>query len=243
MIPKDILLETGRRKGLTTKDHIEKDYFQEVALSAIFRKTNSLVFKGGTALYKIYKLPRFSEDLDFSVIGDINAKDLIEEIAKSISCEVKTVKQMKGSVIAKLAFKGVLTHENTLRLDISLKNEVMRGFDVKQHVPDYIDINPFTLRVMKLEEIIAEKVHSIFARTKARDLYDLFFLLRLSDFNPELISAKLRQFGIKLDVALLTRRINGLSSLWEKELRPFIFGEVPDYKVVRDFVLGKVRGV
>ena len=60
MITKEMLKAIGRRKGLTNRGHIEKDYFQDLFLYH--------TFKGGTCLYKIHNLPRFSEDIDFSVI-------------------------------------------------------------------------------------------------------------------------------------------------------------------------------
>ena len=77
-----------------------------------------------------------------------------------------------------------MTKYNTLRIDINFKNKLLRGFDVKNYVSDYVDINPFSLRVLKVEEIIAEKIHAILNREKARDLYDLFFLLRIAKFSP-----------------------------------------------------------
>lgn len=239
MIAKDILIEAGKRKGLSTKDHIEKDYLQDLTLSAIFKKTNMLVFKGGTALYKFYGLPRFSEDLDFSVIGEsADARAIVADFAKTLPCNIREIKQTKGSLIAKLEFEGVLTLRNTIRIDITLNNKVLQGFDVKQYTPDYIDINPFYARVMKPEEIIAEKIHALLARDKARDLYDLFFLLRMSAFNKDLALRKLGMFG--MDMKQLRRRIDDAASLWVKELRPFVLAELPDYNAVRNFVIEKL---
>ncbi|MBM3303587.1 MAG: nucleotidyl transferase AbiEii/AbiGii toxin family protein [Candidatus Aenigmarchaeota archaeon] len=74
MIPKEMLVEAAKRKGLKNREHIEKDYFQDLFLYHLCRKTNALVFKGGTALYKIYSLQRFSEDLDFSLLGKTDVR-------------------------------------------------------------------------------------------------------------------------------------------------------------------------
>lgn len=64
-----------------------------------------------------------------------------------------------------------------MRIDINLKQKVFE-YEVKNYISDFVDINPFSLKVLSLKEMIAEKIHSLLKRTKARDLFDLFFLLR-----------------------------------------------------------------
>ena len=51
----------------------EKDYLQEIMLHDIYtnrKSTRTFAFKGGTALSKFYSSDRFSEDLDFTLVGD-----------------------------------------------------------------------------------------------------------------------------------------------------------------------------
>ena len=244
MITKEILLEIGRKKGLFNKEYMEKNYFQDFFLFYLFKRTNKFVFKGGTALYKIYGLPRFSEDLDFSITEDINleeAEKIIEETAKNSNYfKIKSVKKMKDSLLIKISCVGILTKYNTLRVDINFKNKLLRGFDIKNYISDYIDINPFSLRVLKIEEIIAEKIHAILNRDNAKDLYDLFFLLRIAKFDKELVEEKLELFGMKLEKKLLEKNISNLKGAWEKELRAFVLDELPDFALVRDFVPSKI---
>lgn len=245
MIEKEILLEIGKKKGLKNKEHIEKDYFQDLFLFNLFKRTNKFIFKGGTALYKLYKLPRFSEDLDFSLLENLDQKaieDTIIAIVKTVDgFEIKSVKKTKDSVLIKLTCRGILTTYNTLRVDINNRNRILKPFDVKTIVPDYIDINPFSVRSLNIEEIVAEKIHSIFMRKKARDLFDLFFLLRMSDFNLGLVNQKLKIFGMAFEMKEFTKRIEGLKELWESELRPFILTDLFLFDTAKDFVLEKVR--
>jgi len=49
-------------------------YFQAIVLGAV--SNFNLVFKGGTYLWFCHKLPRFSEDLDFTIKEDINTNSL-----------------------------------------------------------------------------------------------------------------------------------------------------------------------
>jgi len=239
-----ILMEIGKKKGLINKEHIEKDYFQDVLLYNLFRKTNKLVFKGGTALYKIYKMPRFSEYLDFTMLenfGTEQLKQIVEGITKSMKWEIKSVRETKDSLLIKIGFNGIITEYNTLRIDVSIKNKVLEGFEVKNYVPEFIDINPFSLRVLKLEEMVAEKIHSILTREKARDMYDLFFLLRISRFNKELVDKKLAIFKMNYNFNRFKKTVNNLEILWEKELKPFVLTELVAFKTVKDFVLDRVK--
>jgi len=237
---KEILLEIGKKKGLKNREHIEKDYFQDKLLYWIFKLTNNLIFKGGTALYKLYNMPRFSEDLDFTLLDPKERiEDKILKIAGKLNAEVNT-KRFKTSLLFKLRFKGILTSYNAVRIDVSLKNKALLGFDLKSYVPDYIDIKPFTLKILKLKEMVAEKIHSLLARKNARDLYDLFFLLRISEFDKKLVEEKLEIFGMRFNLNLIKRRINEIKPIWKAELKPFVLEELPDFDVVKGFVIKKL---
>lgn len=246
MITKELLAEIGKNKGLTNKEHIEKDYFQDIILSKLFARTNNFIFKGGTALYKLYNLPRFSEDLDFSITTEAEKEDIekiIREIIEKDIFTIKSIKKAYNTILIKLACKGIITKYNTLRIDINLKNKLLRNFEVKNYIPQYIDINPFAIRVLNLEEIISEKIHALFTRQKARDLFDMFYLLRISKIDKDLINSKLAIFNIKYDHKLLEKRIDDLKDIWEKELKPFILTELPDFNIVKEFVLNKLKEI
>ena len=73
MIDFDTLKKIAKIKGINNIGFAEKDYFQELILLGISREAPELVFKGGTALYKMHGLNRFSEDLDFS--GEIKKRN------------------------------------------------------------------------------------------------------------------------------------------------------------------------
>ncbi len=242
MISRDMLLEVARRKGLTNRNFIEKDYLQDLFLYHLFRKTNLLIFKGGTCLYKLYGLPRFSEDLDFSVLGgSLDTNDLIAATAGRLGADVLNVKSTKHSQLIKIGFEGPFTAKNTLRVDINLQNSVFE-FDVKQYLSSYVDVHPFSLRVLSPKEIIAEKVHSLLARNKARDLYDLFFLLRFVTPDPKVIEEKLAIFDMHYTAEAFQEKIAELKGQWTAELRPFVFTELTEYEVAKNYVLEKMPG-
>jgi len=243
MITKEILMDVARKKGLLNKEYMEKDYFQDLLLFNIYKQTNLLIFKGGTALYKLYGLQRFSEDLNFTLIGDLDIEKTMKRVLFSIEgSEIKDIKKMKNSVSIKAAFKGIITKYNLVRLDITLKNIVLEKFDVKNYTSSYTDINPFNLRILSSKEMVAEKIHSILNRESARDLYDLFFLLKFANIDRSLIAKKLDVFDMKWDNSLLKKRVNNLKTLWKKELNSFVLHELPEFNAVSGFVLEKLKG-
>ena len=111
---------------------------------------------------------------------------------------------------------------------------------MKSYVPDYIDIKPFSLKILKLKEMVAEKIHSLLARKNARDLYDLFFLLRISEFDKKLVEEKLEIFGMRFNLNLIKRRIDEIEPIWKAELKPFVLEELPDFDVVKGFVIKRL---
>ena len=243
MITKEVLLDIGKKKGLSNKEHIEKDYFQDVMLFNIFKTTNKLIFKGGTALYKLHNLPRFSEDLDFSLLETLSFEAITQIIKKSVNFpanspifEVSSIKETKESIMIKIECKGIITQYNTIRVDINRKNKVVDKFVVTNYVPDYIDINPFSLRTLSKEEMLAEKIHAILTKEKARHVFDLFYLLRMAKINKTLTKEKLKAFNMNYDKKAIMKKVNLINSVWKSELQPFVFNDPPSFEVVESYI-------
>jgi len=84
MISRSELTRIAEMKHLTIRN-AEKDYLLEFLLYSLSDDRRSLVFKGGTALYKFYNLNRFSEDLDFDAIGKrFDADKMIKKIIRNL---------------------------------------------------------------------------------------------------------------------------------------------------------------
>jgi len=238
-----LLTALGNKQGLTNKEHIEKSWMQDHLLYYLAKKHDNLIFKGGTALYKFHALPRFSEDLDFSIKTKID-KTVLEEFCKTYMCSL-SYKKVHSLHLFKLRFHGILTKLNTIRVDINVTSSIYTS-EVKTYISPYPDVPPFLIKVMSLQEILAEKIHGLFNRTKARDLYDLFSILRIVEkADKEIIIKKLHDYNILIKEKNLSKelgkKIKLLAPLWEKELKHFILIELPDFKIVSDFVLKKLK--
>lgn len=87
--------------------YIEKDYWLTLALRTIFQSelTTDVVFKGGTALSKCYRLlERFSEDIDLVVIKHEGEND------NQLKKKIKAITTLVSSVIPEVEVEGI-THK------------------------------------------------------------------------------------------------------------------------------------
>ncbi len=85
------------------------------------------------------------------------------------------------------------------------------------------EIPSFQVVVMDPEEIFAEKVRAIFTRNKARDIFDLSFLLdQKVNQNNKLVNSKLEFYGIKFSKQKLLIEINKKEGIWQSEMKPLL---------------------
>ncbi|MDA2935963.1 nucleotidyl transferase AbiEii/AbiGii toxin family protein [Patescibacteria group bacterium AH-259-L05] len=170
----------------TSTLNIAREYVQNCFLSEFYKLKNSdrLLFKGGTALRLIYQSPRYSRDIDFTGINNIRYReieDLLMETLANLNAwgfelEIIEAKKTTGGYLSKINFSFsdfslILVIEISFRIrkqksrgTVSrVKNEYIPHYDVYQ-VPQ--------------SKLIDGKLSALLARAKARDWYDLYFLLR-----------------------------------------------------------------
>ncbi|MCD6403109.1 MAG: nucleotidyl transferase AbiEii/AbiGii toxin family protein [Candidatus Aenigmarchaeota archaeon] len=225
----------------------EKDYLQHVFLMFLSRETkNQLVFKGGTALQKVYGLNRFSVDLDFTSLSD-GAEETIKKISEDMTIfgletNISTVKSSPVGKTFVLRIKGPLYDGtersiSTLRLEISLRKDLILEPEIKEVIPVYPDIRPYLLLVMRLEEILAEKVRAICWRSRSRDVYDLWFLLRRGvKCDLKLVNEKLKYYNLKFQKESFIQKIEETKKNWKSELERIV-SFVPDFEKVKNEIL------
>ena len=75
-----------------SQEQIVREEYEMIILKKLFESEvgKSFVFKGGTALRLAYDSPRFSEDLDFSVVEKFD-KEALDVLLKSIDSEYEAV--------------------------------------------------------------------------------------------------------------------------------------------------------
>jgi len=90
-----------------------------------------------------------------------------------------------------------------------------------------------TFGFLGLEEILAEKVRALTWRGKARDLYDLWFLLKKGiKIDLDLVNEKLSYYKKEFDLKEFMENIRRTRAVWKQELKPVIVGSLPDFETV-----------
>ncbi len=250
MLSKEDIIELKSSLGFNL-GQLEKDYLQHLFLLFLSRHLkDELVFKGGTALQKAYGLNRFSEDLDFTLNREMNIDELIEKIKKDIeNFGFKAEYKLLSSKISKCyrlringpLYDGTERSIASLRIEISLRKDLLLEPDTKEIIPAYIDLQPYIVLIMNTEEILAEKIRSIFQREKARDMYDMWFLLKKGiKINYSFVEKKTEFYNIKFNKNSFLKRISRMKKIWKEELSGYV-SFIPDFNEVFKYISGQLN--
>ena len=187
----------------TIHDHENalKEIIQEIILLGLWRSKfyERAVFYSGSALRILYKLDRFSENLDFSLIQpekDFDIKKYLGAVKSELELwgfEVSTEEKNESTIDSAFIKANTLIH--LLKIDLDLKthkNAVMKikleidqdpaiGFssELKYHLHPI----PFSIKTMALPSLFAGKMHALLCRTKrtnikGRDWFDLIWFVK-----------------------------------------------------------------
>jgi predicted nucleotidyltransferase component of viral defense system len=236
-------------KNNISPEIIEKDYFIELVLF-YFSKNSSLcenfVFRGGTALKKIY-FPeyRFSEDLDFVVDNqkEINVyQDIIIQILQKISSDYP-IKIDKRSIFERDRLQLFMIYD--IIPDIKgikeLKVDILKDYYIPKHerkrllfsYPEFKNKNSI-LETYTLESVVCDKIGRILdVDNEPRDLYDLWYLLKLN-LDIKIIRKEFKnKYGYGILIPNLLREIikDDYKQNWENRLIHQIF-DLPDFNML-----------
>jgi len=247
MISRTDLQEIARFKRLSIRN-AERDYFLDLCLQTVSRHGHGLVFKGGTALYKLHNLNRFSEDLDFSTEKrTVDLRDLQSEIVRSarllgISAHPGEPEEHQQGTNLLISFNGPLYDgsKGTMTrvvFNLSLR-ERPQFIETKMYVPLYKELGSFELKVLRADELLAEKVRAVLTRDKPRDIYDVWFLLNTGvRLDQDLTNKKLKAYGRRFEVEGFLTAAQRKRGMWASDLRDLLIGELPKF----DSVLREIR--
>jgi len=191
MITQDTIKKLAIQYRTSEFPNIIREYFQHLFLSQLYKLEGStnILFKGGTALRIIYGSPRFSEDLDFSIfrIGQHTQKKFIEDLFTAVLTEIE-----KSGIKVELGPKPGTTAEGyygdaTFNLydyqpiSVSVNVSARNGRDIKGEVDTIANdfVPTYNIFHLSQELLVDEKVFAaLLSRGKARDFYDLYFIMR-----------------------------------------------------------------
>lgn len=217
----------------TNDDRINAHHevMQQVTLAGLYRGGffDKAAFCGGTCLRIFYKMQRFSEDMDFSLLQadkNFNLENYFETIINEFNGLGRDVvinkKQKKnqtniesaflkdGTAIYNLQFKT----ERSIKIKIEVDTNPPLGFTTEHKLL----LLPFSFmtRCFTLPGLYAGKMHALLfrnwkKRVKGRDWYDFEWYVRknvLLDFGH--FSQRTKQFGSLNEQELTQKKINVL---------------------------------
>ncbi len=257
MIPHNEIKEKAREHGVPVST-IERDYVQNRILKELSR-IDSMVLKGGTGIRKVY-FPdyRFSDDLDFTLLEGIEINELRidvkeaiiechEESGISFTGDLKVIENKNGFKID-IYFQITQRGGGNTKIKVDLtkpENEmILLPVELKEIIHPYSEDLSAEIKVYSLGEIIAEKIRSIFQRTRPRDLYDLWYLWDRVDKRKafDILPEKFKLKDIEPDITDFKRRKEDFKNAWENSLRHQL-NELPDFDEVFDTLVIRVESI
>lgn len=204
---------------------IMREYLQILFLNYLYKEKDAdkIYFKGGTALRLLFGSTRFSEDLDFSVLGAREKiKKLIKKLEKLIQKELIFVKILflhtgKKGLRFRLKYQSPdFKYPFVIRLDFNFVTSVKKGIISPLLTKFPIVIFPL-INHLSETEILAEKLCAMLTRAKGRDFYDVWLLLEKGiTIDEKLLKQKLKERGEKFNKKNILNKIKNYS---EKQLK------------------------
>lgn len=212
---KDILAELLDKSPLGVQPKsIVREYLQARILQSLQRAgaMTSICFMGGTALRFLYRTPRYSEDLDFTLEGAREPYDIdswLRRIRSDLSAEGYdvNVERKRGEVVdtARILFPGLLAELGATAAPgekLSIRVEVDTNPPVGAGTAVTTVRRLVTLRLYHHDKasLLAGKLNAILTRewVKGRDLFDLVWYLSDPQWpapNLVMLDNALAQFG------------------------------------------------
>jgi len=211
MITLDEVRRTAARRGVGLET-VEHDYVLSWVLRGIFENdilAPALVFKGGSALRKAY-FPqyRYSQDLDFTVRQALTEEGIAGTLSQALFLagresgldlslvELRRTRDEEGeeAYLGKVEYIGPRQQRRgslpRIRLDITCYERIILDLNLRPLHHPYSDPCQVLIPTYRLEEIAAEKLRALLRRSRARDLYDVWYLLKFQAGRLDLPAVK-----------------------------------------------------
>lgn len=198
MIPVRYIQEWKQYAPWVNEAQVEQDLIISRALVEMFQSPllqDSLAFRGGTALHKLYIQPqvRYSEDIDLVQVNPEPIKPILQEIRQKLSFlgMERTVRQNVHNNTILYRFKSEIPPVINMRLKIEINTR--EHFDVLglRKLPFQIKNNWYSgdcnVTTYQIEELLGTKVRALYQRRKGRDLFDLYWTLSQYDVDPDIV--------------------------------------------------------
>jgi predicted nucleotidyltransferase component of viral defense system len=195
LIPKDYITAWRAQAPWRLDAQIEQDLVISRAVVDLFsvpEVADSLAFRGGTALYKMYLTPpaRYSEDIDLVQIRAEPIGEIIDRVRTVLEPWLGEPRRVfkEGRVNLVYRFESEDSPPLKLRLKIEINTrEHFTELGVRR-VPFEVDSPWFggaaEVSTYAIDELFCTKLRALYQRKKGRDLFDIWYALDLGRIDP-----------------------------------------------------------
>ena len=146
-----------------------------------------LGFKGGTAAYLFYNLPRFSTDLDFNLL-DPERKNFVFEKIKNI---IKNYGKIKEAREKRFTLFFLISYKKDLQ---NAKIEISKKIFANHYkIKNYLGIS---MLIMEKEDMFAHKLVALTERKQIanRDIFDIWWFAKNNwDINKKIVESRTKK--------------------------------------------------
>ena len=195
---------------------IRREHIQILFLNSLYQQSEAgqIYFKGGTALRLLYQFTRFSEDLDFTTsYSHEKIKKILSDVEASLQYDLPGLQ----IILLYAGTKGVryrikyeapdFKYPFVIRLDLSGGKiyEPPETTVLSTRFP--VGQLPIITHLAK-KEMFAEKICALYERSKGRDFFDAWYLLKNGE-QPDwiLIKKKLHEVKNNFKQSVLLKKI------------------------------------
>lgn len=221
---KELAQQLSKKLKISAPQIVREEY-ELVILKELFSSSigEKLVFKGGTALRLGYDSPRFSDDLDFSIIGSIK-EEAFKKVCQDIADSNQNLSLVEALEKAYTLFALFKVSDSSLTQNFSIKIEIStRDISLKEN-KDYTTIllkssvSPINLiaNTTTLEKVLSDKLD--INPKRIRDIFDIWFIeQKLGNTNTKMDFAQFSKNDVKRELnKLLPISYKGLIEDWTK---------------------------
>ena len=189
MIPQNFITEWKNKAPWQDNAQVEQDLILSRSIVEIFSNKilrDKLIFRGGTALHKLYSpvQERYSEDLDFvqKHAGPIGG--ILEELHDVLDpwLGAPKWKQTKGRITFYYRYESEVIPVRNMKVKIELNTREHFKYSELVEIPFGISNRWFEGEALvasySLEELLGTKMRALYQRKKGRDLFDLMVILK-----------------------------------------------------------------
>ncbi len=220
MIDKRFLHEVALKLE-TGFDNILREYAQHLFLRFFYTKKGSenFLFKGGTSLRIVFGSPRFSEDLDFTGLSNSEKYEKVLEASlqdmysEGMEVKLHESKATSGGHLAHIEV-SIFGEHVKIQNHISFRS---RSETLSENVVVISNVTPtYNVYILDRKIIVKEKIEALIDRSKPRDFFDLYFLLRNQNLRRYINLDKL-----KTDEIIFSLKKHSKEEL-DRELKRFL---------------------